>query len=138
MKFRARELAQTSGIDEVATGLRTSYAVDDDGCFEIPDDELDAGTKRRLEEAGHSPVAEGGPSDAEAGGSTDEDVEQAVEEAEAAGASGEYADMDREELYELYKDKGGPESWNDTDTDFLRRSLAVHDEHGTFPTLGDS
>lgn len=137
MKWQARELASGNYPDVVALGLRARYDVADDGTFETPDD-LDAGAIRRLEEADHVP-ADDVDDEADAQGATDEDVADAVEEADDTGSEpaadgDEYDGMDRGDLYDEYKDRGGPKSWNGVSADELRHDLRVHDEQGTFPT----
>lgn len=140
MKWQVKDTPGSSDPDHVAVDLYTRYAVDDDGTFETPDD-LDPGTRRRLEEAGHKPIGSGDDGDDGDEASDDDDVEDAVdelEEDEEEEPDDEYSDMDRSALYEEYKDRGGPKSWNETTAESLREALRINDEHGTFPTDGDS
>lgn len=143
MKYRHDETPGSSSPGEITTGLYERYEIDDDGVFEIPDDDLDAAMRRRLEEAGHEPVdaepvvqgTEDDEADSDGAAASDEEGDDTDEtELEGDDPDDEYSDMDRSELYEVYKDRGGPKSWNDTDVDGLRHDLRVHDEVNSFPT----
>lgn len=137
-RWQVADSPGSSGVDRVSVDLREAYAVDEDGTFETPDD-LDGAKRRRLEEAGHEILEE------ETGELDDaEKTPEPVDEAEADGDDGdeqiddEYAELDRSELYELYKDRGGPKGWNDVDAEELRYDLRVHDDQGSFPTLEEA
>lgn len=131
MKWEVKDTPGSSDPAYVSTGIRERFAVVD-GVFETPDD-LDAAAQRRLEAAGHTPIETG---DDETDSADDEDVEAAVDELEEGDAEpepdDEYADMDRSALYEEYKARDGPASWNEVDVGFLRAELRAHDDGDDF------
>lgn len=140
MRFQHRDGGRFGAISLPTGSLYEDAPIDDDGYFDVPpsatDDEL-----ATVARAGHTPVDEDGEplppgklpdavvdalDEAEAEAEVEErqrEVERAAEEGDEDEPDDDLDDMTREELYELYKDAGGPESWNDVDSDDMREYL---------------
>lgn len=145
MRFEHRDGGKFGAIS-LPTSLYDEAPIDGDGYFVVPDTDEDACAA--IARAGHTPVGEDGdalPDEqlpapvAEALAEADarfeaeaeqREAEQAVEEEDAGDEpDDELDDMERDELYSLYKDEGGPDSWNDVGADDMRQWLRENGDY---------